>query len=94
MTIHSDQGFQYQNFEYVSRLKTNRVFQSMSRKATRLDNATAESILKVVTGTQQAVKNKTRRKSSSSIPKSFRSVNRLNVTPFFWFISIAFVILN
>ena len=34
MTIHSDQGFQYQNYDYVSRLKTKRVFQSMSRKST------------------------------------------------------------
>lgn len=48
MTIHSDQGFQYQNCEYVSRLKTNRVFQSMSRKATCLDNAMAESIFHIL----------------------------------------------
>ena len=48
MTIHSDQGFQYQNYEYVSRLKTNRVFQSMSRKATCLDNAMAESIFHIL----------------------------------------------
>ena len=48
MTIHSDQGFQYQNYEYVSRLKNNRVFQSMSRKATYLDNAMAESIFHIV----------------------------------------------
>ena len=52
LTIHSDQGFQYQNYEYVSRLQNNHVFQSMSRKATCLDNAMAESffhILKVGT---------------------------------------------
>ena len=48
MTIHSDQGFQYQNYEYVSLLKTNRVFQSMSRKATCLDNAMAESIFHIL----------------------------------------------
>lgn len=48
MTIHSDQGFQYQNYEYVSRLKNNRMFQSMSRKATCLDNAMAESIFHIV----------------------------------------------
>ena len=48
MTIHSDQGFQYQNYEYVSRLKNNRVFQSMSRKATCLDNAMAESIFHIL----------------------------------------------
>ncbi|MCX2456572.1 IS3 family transposase [Lacticaseibacillus nasuensis] len=52
MTIHSDQGFQYQNWEYRNRLKEAKVFQSMSRKATCLDNAAAESffhILKVGT---------------------------------------------
>ncbi|WP_369833476.1 IS3 family transposase [Companilactobacillus pabuli] len=52
MTVHSDQGFQYQNYEYVSRLKKNRIIQSMSRKATCLDNAIMESffhILKVGT---------------------------------------------
>lgn len=52
MTIHSDQGFQYQNWEYRTRLKDAKVFQSMSRKATCLDNASAESffhILKVGT---------------------------------------------
>lgn len=48
MTIHSDQGFQYQNRDYVSRLAHNRVFQSMSRKATCLDNAMAESIFHIV----------------------------------------------
>ncbi|MFC0088180.1 IS3 family transposase, partial [Weissella thailandensis] len=52
LTIHSDQGFQYQNYEYVSRLQNNHVFQSISRKATCLDNAMAESffhLLKVGT---------------------------------------------
>lgn len=52
MTIHSDQGFQYQNCRYTELLKSAKVFQSMSRKATCLDNACAESffhILKVGT---------------------------------------------
>ena len=52
MTIHSDQGFQYQNYCYTEILKSTKVFQSMSRKATCLDNACAESffhILKVGT---------------------------------------------
>lgn len=48
MTIHSDQGFQYQNCDYVSRLVHNRVFQSMSRKATCLDNAMTESICHIL----------------------------------------------
>ncbi|WP_413628263.1 IS3 family transposase [Fructilactobacillus vespulae] len=48
MTIHSDQGFQYQNFRYVNILRQARVFQSMSRKATCLDNAVAESIFHIL----------------------------------------------
>ncbi|UIF30312.1 IS3 family transposase [Levilactobacillus brevis] len=48
MTIHSDQGFQYQNCRYISILKEARVFQSMSRKATCLDNAVAESIFHIL----------------------------------------------
>jgi putative transposase len=38
-TVHSDQGFQYQHWSWVKELKTHHVFQSMSRKATCLDNA-------------------------------------------------------
>lgn len=52
LTVHSDQGFQYQNCEYVSRLQNNHVFQGMSRKATCLDNTMAARffhILKVLT---------------------------------------------
>jgi len=48
MTIHSDQGFHYQNKRYVKKLKKNRIFQSMSRKATCLDNAVAESIFHIL----------------------------------------------
>jgi len=48
MTIHSDQGFQYQNYKYTSRLKENRIIQSMSRKATCLDNAVAESKFHII----------------------------------------------
>lgn len=43
MTIYSDQGFQYQNDEFIHLLKENKIFQSMSRKATCLDNACMES---------------------------------------------------
>lgn len=52
MTIHSDQGIQYQHWQYQALIKQSGVFQSMSRKATCLDNAPAESffhILKVGT---------------------------------------------
>lgn len=48
MTVHSDQGFQYQNYRYVKILQQARVFQSMSRKATCLDNAVAESIFHIL----------------------------------------------
>lgn len=48
MIIYYDLCFQYQNYEYVSRLTNNRVFQSMSRKATCLDNAIAESIFHIL----------------------------------------------
>jgi len=42
-TVHSDQGFQYQHQSWVKELKEHHVFQSMSRKATCLDNAAMES---------------------------------------------------
>jgi len=48
MTVHSDQGFQYQNYRYIDILKQHQVFQSMSRKATCLDNAVAESIFHII----------------------------------------------
>jgi transposase InsO family protein len=43
MTIHSDQGIQYQSHAYINRLKQNRVFQSMSRRGNCHDNAAMES---------------------------------------------------
>jgi putative transposase len=42
-TVHSDQGCQYQHKHWVKELKEHHVFQSMSRKATCLDNASIES---------------------------------------------------
>jgi len=48
MTIRSDQGFQYQNYKYTSRLKENRIIQSMSRKATCLDNAMDQSKFHII----------------------------------------------
>lgn len=42
-TVHSDQGCQYQHQHWVKILKEHHVFQSMSRKATCLDNAAMES---------------------------------------------------
>lgn len=42
-TVHTDQGFQYQHPQWIRELKAQNVFQSMSRKATCLDNAAMES---------------------------------------------------
>lgn len=42
-TIHLDQGFQYQYHFWVKELKEHHMFQSMSCKATCLDNAAVES---------------------------------------------------
>lgn len=42
-TIHSDQGWHYQHHLWVKALKRNKIFQSMSRKATCADNAAMEN---------------------------------------------------
>ena len=42
-TFHSDQGWAYQMGGYVSRLKEERIYQSMSRKGTCLDNSVMEN---------------------------------------------------
>jgi putative transposase len=47
-TVHTDQGFQYQNQLWVRELKNHRVFQSMSRKANCLDNAAMESFFHIL----------------------------------------------
>nr|WP_241760552.1 IS3 family transposase [Lactobacillus johnsonii] len=43
MTVHSDQGIQYQSNTYRHELRKHNVFQSMSRRATCHDNAAMES---------------------------------------------------
>ncbi|MFD2639500.1 IS3 family transposase [Piscibacillus salipiscarius] len=47
-TIHSDQGWHYQYRRWVNTLKTNKIFQSMSRKATCADNATMENFFGIL----------------------------------------------
>nr|WP_279401940.1 IS3 family transposase [Piscibacillus salipiscarius] len=47
-TIHSDQGWHYQHRKWINTLKTNRIFQSMSRKATCADNATMENFFGIM----------------------------------------------
>lgn len=42
-TIHSDQGWHYQNQQYVRQLKQGSIYQSMSRKGNCLDNALMEN---------------------------------------------------
>lgn len=43
MTVHSDQGWQYQHNSWVKTLKKHRIFQSMSRKGNCLDNSPMEN---------------------------------------------------
>ena len=45
LILHSDQGWQYQMKSYQNLLKAKGITQSMSRKATCLDNAIAENFL-------------------------------------------------
>lgn len=48
LTIHSDQGFQYQNIKYRDRLKNKKIKQSMSRKGNCLDNAVIENFFGIL----------------------------------------------
>ncbi|WP_428933107.1 IS3 family transposase [Lactiplantibacillus pentosus] len=47
-TVHTDQGFQYQHRHWKNVLKEHRILQSMSRKATCLDNAAMESFFHIM----------------------------------------------
>lgn len=47
-TIHSDQGWHYQHKKRVDLVKQNKVFQSMSRKATCADNAVMENFFGIL----------------------------------------------
>lgn len=47
-TIHSDQGWHYQHNTWVKTLKQNKIFQSMSRKATCADNASMENFFGIL----------------------------------------------
>ena len=48
MTVHSDQGIQYQTRKWRKQLKANNIFQSMSRRSTCLDNAPMESFFHIM----------------------------------------------
>ena len=47
-TIHSDQGWHYQHPKWISTLRHNKIFQSMSRKATCADNAVMENFFGIL----------------------------------------------
>lgn len=47
-TVHSDQGWHYQHNTWVKTLKKNKIFQSMSRKATCADNASMENFFGIL----------------------------------------------
>ena len=47
-TFHSDQGWAYQMNAYVHELKDNKIYQSMSRKGNRLDNAQMENFFAIM----------------------------------------------
>lgn len=48
LILHSDQGWQYQNYGYRKRLKKHHIIQSMSRKGNCLDNAMAENFFGIM----------------------------------------------
>ena len=47
-TIHSDQGWHYQHNKWIKTLKNNKIYQSMSRKATCADNASMENFFGIL----------------------------------------------
>lgn len=47
-TIHSDQGWQYRNYQYVETLKKNNWTQSMSRKGNCYDNSVIENFFGII----------------------------------------------
>jgi len=47
-TVHTDQGFHYQNKKWTKVLKEHKVIQSMSRKGNCLDNASMESFFSIM----------------------------------------------
>lgn len=47
-TLHSDQGWHYQHNTWVKTLRQNKIFQSMSRKATCADNACMENFFSLL----------------------------------------------
>lgn len=48
LTIHSDQGFHYQHAQWVKRLKSKNVEQSMSRRGNCIDNSPMENFFGIL----------------------------------------------
>ena len=48
LILHSDQGWQYQNFDYRKRVEDHHVIQSMSSKGNCLGNAMAENFFGIM----------------------------------------------
>ncbi|WP_157444692.1 IS3 family transposase [Bacteroides finegoldii] len=48
LILHSDQGWQYQHYEYRKRLKDKHIIQSMSRKGNCLDNSMMENFFGIM----------------------------------------------
>lgn len=48
LTIHSDQGFHYQNIQWVNRLEKRNITQSMSRRGNCIDNSPMESFFGIL----------------------------------------------
>ena len=48
LTLHSDQGWQYQHSFYSKRLEEKNIIQSMSRKGNSLDNGLMESFFGII----------------------------------------------
>ncbi len=46
--LHSDQGFQYQNRRFITKLRESGIDQSMSRKGNCLDNAVIENFFSIL----------------------------------------------
>lgn len=65
-TFHSDQGWAYQMNKYTQTLKENKIFQSMSRKGTCLDNSPMENFFGIM-------------KQEMYYGKIYRSFNELEI---------------
>lgn len=78
-TVHTDQGFQYQHRSWQQELKKHHVFQSMSRKATCLDNAAMESFFSVMKAEMMDYRHETKSELESSMREWIEFYNNTRV---------------